>query len=180
MGVYNNEQNENLSKKLKRNICEIWIRKRLITLICKWFLKTNKKIRKIKIESKKKMNKWDKNKNHKRRNTRLKTRFFFQCLNPASNKRKKFFNVYSWERDRHSVSGEGQREGGRHRIPRKLQALSWHLRSLCRVQTHRLRDHDLSQSRTLNQLSHPGAHNKRKFLKDADLVYQIRRCFFKW
>ena len=64
-----------------------------------------------------------------------------------------FFNVYYfWE-------SENRRriERGRHIIWTRLQALScWH-RARCGAQTHRLWDHDLRWSRTLNQLSHPDA-----------------------
>ena len=48
-------------------------------------------------------------------------------------------------------------EGGRHRIWSRLQALSCQHRAPCGAWTHELRDHDLSRSRTLNRLSHPGA-----------------------
>ena len=37
------------------------------------------------------------------------------------------------------------------------QALHWHQWVPCGAQTHEPRDHDLSQSQTLNHLSHPGA-----------------------
>ena len=49
------------------------------------------------------------------------------------------------------------REGGRHRIQSGLQALSCQRRAQHGARTHELRDHDLSRSRTLNRLSHPGA-----------------------
>ena len=49
------------------------------------------------------------------------------------------------------------RERGRHRIWNRLQALNCQHRALHGARTHELWDHDLSWSRTLNQLSHPGA-----------------------
>ena len=67
-----------------------------------------------------------------------------------------FFNVYlfSWMIERAQV-GEGKREGDR--IWSRLQAQSCQHRAWCRARTHGPRDHVLSQSRTLNRLSHPGA-----------------------
>ena len=50
---------------------------------------------------------------------------------------------------------EGQRERERHRIWSRLQALSCQHRSQCGAWTQELWNHDLSQSRTPNQLSHP-------------------------
>ena len=43
-----------------------------------------------------------------------------------------------------------------HRIQSRLQALSCQHRAWCKAQTHRLWDHDLSRSRTLNRLNQPG------------------------
>ena len=59
---------------------------------------------------------------------------------------KPLFNVYSyfWERKKH-------------RIWSRLQALSCQHRAWCGAQTHELWDHDLSQSRMPDWLSHPGA-----------------------
>ena len=69
--------------------------------------------------------------------------------------------VYFWDRAKDRVQvcvGEGRdRKRGRRRIRSGLQALSCQHRAWCGAQTHELRDHDLSQSQTLNQLSHPGA-----------------------
>ena len=57
------------------------------------------------------------------------------------------------------MSGGGaEREGDR--IWSRLQALSCQHRARCGAQTHELWDHDLGQSQTLNQLSHPGAPSK--------------------
>ena len=60
------------------------------------------------------------------------------------------------ERERASTSGEGA-ERERHRIRSRFQALSCQHRAPCGARTHQLQDHDLSQSQTLNLLSHPGA-----------------------
>uniref|UniRef100_A0ABI7WZL1 Sidoreflexin n=1 Tax=Felis catus TaxID=9685 RepID=A0ABI7WZL1_FELCA len=49
------------------------------------------------------------------------------------------------------------RERGRRGIPSRLQPLSCQHRARRRAQTHTLRDHDRSRSRTLNGLSHRGA-----------------------
>ena len=66
------------------------------------------------------------------------------------------FLFYFWDRETECEWGRG-RERGRHRIWSRLQAPSHHHRAQHRAQTHVQRDHDLSQSRTLNGLSHPGA-----------------------
>ena len=50
----------------------------------------------------------------------------------------------------------GGSERGRHRIRNRLQALSHQPRARRGARTHGPRDRDLSQSRPLNQLSHPG------------------------
>ena len=69
-----------------------------------------------------------------------------------------FFNIYSFlrDRERQNMSREGA-ERGRHRIWNRLQALSHQHRAQRGARTHGLWDHDLSWSRTLNRLSHPGA-----------------------
>ena len=69
-----------------------------------------------------------------------------------------FFNVYLFwgQRETEHERGRG-RERGRQRIGSRLQALSHHPRARRGARTHRPRDHDLSRSRTLNRLSHPGA-----------------------
>ena len=64
--------------------------------------------------------------------------------------------IYFWETDTEHEQGRG-RERGRHRIRGRLQALSRQPRAQRGEQTHRPQDHDLSRSRTLNWLSHPGA-----------------------
>ena len=66
--------------------------------------------------------------------------------------------IYFWERERErqSVSRGGAETEG-HRIQSRLQALSCQHKARHGAQTHKLWDHDLSSSRTLNQLSHPGA-----------------------
>ena len=71
---------------------------------------------------------------------------------------KPFFNVYLYLREEDGAqAGEGQGERGRHRTRRGLQAPSCQHRAQRKAGTHEPRDHDPSQSQTLNQLSHPGA-----------------------
>ena len=60
------------------------------------------------------------------------------------------------QRDTKHEQGRG-RERGRHRIGSRLQALSCRHRAPRGARTHEPRDHDLSQSWTLNRLSHSGA-----------------------
>ena len=69
-----------------------------------------------------------------------------------------FLFVFETEREQ----GRG-RERGRHRIRSRLQALSSQHRARHGAQTHGLWDHDLSWSRMLNRLSHPGAPEKHCF-----------------
>ena len=69
-----------------------------------------------------------------------------------------FFNVYLFLRQRETEHERGRvRERGGHRIWNRLQALSCRHRAWRGAQTHKPWDHDLSWSRTLNRLSHPGA-----------------------
>ena len=68
----------------------------------------------------------------------------------------KCFYLFLKERETEREQGRS-RERGRHRIWSRLQALSCQARARCGARTHELWDHDLSLSRTLNQLSHPGA-----------------------
>ena len=71
---------------------------------------------------------------------------------------KKIFNVYFWERETETEHELGRgRERGRHRSQSRLQALSCQHRAQYRARTHKRWDLDLSQSWTLNRLSHPGA-----------------------
>ena len=67
-----------------------------------------------------------------------------------------FFYVYLFLRETECERGRG-RERGRHRIRSRLQAPSCQHRAQCGAQTHEPWDHDLSWSRILNWLSHPGA-----------------------
>ena len=68
-----------------------------------------------------------------------------------------FFFLFFWE----SMSGVvGGRETGRHRMGSRLQAPSCQHRARRRAQTHGPRDRDLSRSRMLNRLNHPGAPSK--------------------
>ena len=65
--------------------------------------------------------------------------------------------IHLWERERDRVwVGKGQRER-RHRIWSRLQAPSCQHRAWHRFWTHKPWYHELSQSRTLNRLSYPGA-----------------------
>ena len=72
----------------------------------------------------------------------------------------KFFSMFIYlsffESKRQSTSGGGA-ERGRHRIQSRLQALRFQHRAWPGTQSHEPRDHDLSQSQMLSQLSHPGA-----------------------
>ena len=66
--------------------------------------------------------------------------------------------IYFWERERETDCEWGRgRERGRHRIWSRIQALSCQHRDWRGARTHEPWDHDLSRSRTLNWLSHPGA-----------------------
>ena len=77
-----------------------------------------------------------------------------------------FFNVYLFLTGRKTKhEWRRGREGGRHRIWSRLQALSFQHRAPCGTRTHRPWDHDLSWSPTLNWLSHPGAPSLCDFLK---------------
>ena len=63
------------------------------------------------------------------------------------------FNVYLFLKERKTEDEQGRGiERGRHRIRRRLQALSCQERARHGDQTHELGDHDLSQSLMLNQL----------------------------
>ena len=62
--------------------------------------------------------------------------------------------------------GEGQRERETQN-PKQLQALSCQHRARHGAWTHDLQNHDLSRSRTLNPLSHPGAPAHFIFKEDT-------------
>ena len=65
--------------------------------------------------------------------------------------------------------GEGQRERETQNPKAgRLHALSCQHRARHGARTHKLRDHDLSPSRMLNQLSHPGAPNMSRFFKGME------------
>ena len=93
------------------------------------------------------------------------TTIFFIFLN--------FFNIYSFlrDRDRQSMSGEGA-EGGRHRIRSGLQAPSHqHRAGHGAWRSHEPWDHNLSQSRTLNDWATRAprySHWIKKKKKDRD------------
>ena len=69
--------------------------------------------------------------------------------------------TYFWQRKRETEHEQARgRERGRHRIWNRLQALSCQHRAWGRARTHGPRDHELSQSQTLNLLSHPSAPSR--------------------
>ena len=81
-----------------------------------------------------------------------------------------FFNVYLFLRQRETEHERGRvRERGRHRTWNRLQALSSQHRAQCGARTHIPWDRDLSWSRPLNRLSHPGA--PRFFLRCLSYYY---------
>ena len=65
--------------------------------------------------------------------------------------------IFIWGREKDRRGRRRGREREADRIRSRLQALSCQHRARRGARAHRLRDHDLSQSRMLNQLSHPGA-----------------------
>ena len=76
-----------------------------------------------------------------------------------------FLYLFIFERQSETKWDWGRgRERGRHRIGNRLQALSCQHRARRGARTHRLWDHDLSQSQTLNRLSHPGAPQEAHFV----------------
>ena len=76
------------------------------------------------------------------------------------------FLKYIWERQRQSTRGGGaEKERGRPRIRSRTQAPSCQHRAQRGAQTHKPRDHDVSQSWMLNRLSHPGAPGIGPFFK---------------
>ena len=66
------------------------------------------------------------------------------------------FIIFERERETECEQGRG-RERGRHRIRDGFQALSCQHRAQHGAWTHEPPNHDLSRSRTLHRLSHPGA-----------------------
>ena len=64
--------------------------------------------------------------------------------------------------------GEKGRERGRHGIGSRLQAPSWRHRARRGARTHEPWDRDLSQSQTLNLLSHPGAPGVLSISKETN------------
>ena len=89
-----------------------------------------------------------------------------------------FLNVYFWDRERQSMNG-GRSERGRHRIRNRLQALSCQHRAWRGARTHGPQDHDLSRSRPLNRLSHPGTPVV-VVLKYIYKLPHILPCPFPW
>ena len=82
--------------------------------------------------------------------TKIYTAFVLFVLNFS------MFIYFSRERLTECEQGRG-RERGRHRIPSRLQAPSCQHRARREARTHKLWDHDLSGTQTINRLSHPGA-----------------------
>ena len=76
-----------------------------------------------------------------------------------------FFLMFIFETETEREWGRGR---GRHRVQSRLQALSCQHRARCGARTHERRDHDLSRSRRLNRLSHPGAP-AYQFLKNVSI-----------
>ena len=83
----------------------------------------------------------------------------------------KFFLICLFLRETEHERGRG-RERGRHRIGSRFQALSHQPRARRGARTRGPRDRDLSRSRTLNRLSHPGA----PALQDFKNVHTWQRC----
>ena len=81
-----------------------------------------------------------------------------------------FIYFWEWGRERQSTSGGGE-ERRRHRVQRRLQALSCHHKAWCRAPTHRPRDYDLSRSQTLNRLSHPGVPHYFQYILNTSKPY---------
>ena len=71
-----------------------------------------------------------------------------------------FLNVSLFLRERETEHKQGKgRERGRHGIWSSCQHRAW-----CGAQTHEPGDHNLSQSQTPNQLSHPGAPDYSSYI----------------
>ena len=102
---------------------------------------------------------------------------------------KRLFNVYFWERERENTSREGQREREGNtelKASSGLQAPPCQHKARHRAQTHKLWDHDLSWSRMLNWLSHPGALEMKLFLvfsglhEECEFGLKPKICFCYW
>ena len=85
--------------------------------------------------------------------------------------------LFLTHREREHERGRGK-ERGRHRIRSRLQAPSCQHRARRGSQTHRLRDHDLSRSRTLNRLSHPGT--PRSTVLDHTCLRDVGKLMRGW
>ena len=84
------------------------------------------------------------------------------------------FYLFLGQRETEHERGRG-RKRGRHRIGNRLQAPSHQPRARRGARTHGLRDHDLSRSRPLNRLSHPGAPNVYLFLRQRETEHERGR-----
>ena len=90
-------------------------------------------------------------------------------------------NVYLFLKERETEHEQGRsRERGRHRIRSRLQALSCQHRARHGAQTREPWDHDLSWSRTLNWLSHPGAPCPFVFLQRSHHTGTIDYIIGHW
>ena len=86
--------------------------------------------------------------------------------------KKKFFSVYFWDREKQTEHEWGRdRERRKHRIRSRLQALCCQHRAWREARTHKPWDHDLSQSQSLNWLSHPGAPEKTRSWTSASFEW---------
>ena len=95
-----------------------------------------------------------------------------------------FLHLFIFERqwDR-AWAEEGQTEKETQSEPGSRLWASFQHRAQCRAQTHKLWDHDLSWSQTLNLLSHPGAslsncltgtHRELKIKENIDKLYYMK------
>ena len=85
-----------------------------------------------------------------------------------------FFNVYLFLRQRETEHERGRSERGWHRIWNRLQALSCQHKAQRGARTHGPWDRDLSRSRPLNRLSHPGAPASDSWFWLRSWSYRVR------
>ena len=84
-----------------------------------------------------------------------------------------FMFIHFWKRETEHKQGWGGETGG-HRIWSRLQALRCQHRAWRGAWTHELTAHDLSQSRTLNWLSHPSDPQQTHFRPKDTFRLKIR------
>ena len=80
-------------------------------------------------------------------------------------------------RERQSESRRRDRERGGYRIGSRLPNPRHQHRAQCGAQTHKPRDHDLSQRWTLNLLSHLGTPENISFLFFSLLFFSLQHLF---